>query len=146
VIAPRFDADAVGLRLRSLRRNLDELEALRGVDASRLEDEPLVRAAAERLLQVAVDLAIDCNAHIAAAMLGRAPANYRESFVDAATAGAIDQALADRLAPAAGLRNVLAHRYVDIRVDLVAEAVDEVLDGFSIYVREVAAFVERQRG
>jgi uncharacterized protein YutE (UPF0331/DUF86 family) len=145
MIVPRLDADVIGGRLRSLRNTLDELEALRGVDAERLLQEPLQRAAAERLVQVAVDLAIDCNAHIAVALLGRAPKNGRGSFIDAADAGAIDAALSERLAPAAGLRDVLVHRYVDIRADLVVAAVDEVLDGFAVYVRQVAEFLERQR-
>ena len=113
VIAPRLDAAVVGHRSRSLRNTLDELEALHGVDAERLPREPLQRAAAERLMQIVVDLAIDCNAHIAVAILGRAPENGRESF---------------------------------IRIELVAAAVDEVLDGFAVYGRQVAAFVERQRG
>jgi uncharacterized protein YutE (UPF0331/DUF86 family) len=145
MIAPRLDADVIGRRLRSLRDTLDELEALRGVGAEQLRQQPLQRAAAERLMQVTVDLAIDCNAHIAVALLGRAPVSGRGSFIDAAGVGAIDAALGERLAPAAGLRNVLVHRYVDIRVELVAAAVDEVLDGFAIYVRQVATFVERQR-
>lgn len=59
----------------------------------------------------------------------------------AAAAGAIDRDVADRLAPAAGLRNLLVHRYADLDVDLVATAVDEVLDGFAEYVAEVAAFL-----
>ena len=47
----------------------------------------------------------------------------------------------DRLAPVAGLRNVLVHRYADLDVELVANAVDEVLDGFAEYVIQVAAFL-----
>jgi uncharacterized protein YutE (UPF0331/DUF86 family) len=107
VIAPRLDAAVVGHRLRSLGNTLDELEALRGADAERLRREPLQRAAAERLMQVVVDLAIDCNAHIAVAILGRAPENGRGSFIDAASVGAIEVELCERLAPAAGLHNVL---------------------------------------
>lgn len=141
---PAFDADTVGRRLRLLREALDDLDELRGVDAPRLRSERLTRAAAERLVQVVADLALDVNAHIAVAVLGRAPETGRSSFALAAEAGALDPALAERLAPAAGLRNVLVHRYTDIDVAIVAQAVGEVLDGFPDYVRQVAAFLERR--
>lgn len=137
-----FDREQVGRRLRTMRQTLDQLELLRGVGADRLDAEPLTRAAAERLLQVIVDLAVDINGHIGAGLLGAAPATGRDSFRSAAEAEAIDAALAERLAPAAGLRNLLVHRYGDIRVDLVAAAVPEVLDGFADYVGQVARFTD----
>lgn len=132
------DIEIVGRRLRALADALADLEALRGTTSRRLRDEPLTRAAAERLVQVVVDLAIDINAHLAVSALGRAPATGRDSFALAAEVGAIDAELAERLAPAAGLRNVLVHRYADIRVELVADAIDTVLDGFAAYVRAVS--------
>ncbi len=138
----RLDPDVVGRRLRLLRDTLGDLEPLRGVPPERFAREPLTRAAAERLMQVAVDLAVDINGHIAVAESAHAPMTGRASFEMAAAAGAIDRAVADRLAPTAGLRNLLIHRYADLDVDLVATAVDEVLDGFAEYVTQVAAFLQ----
>jgi len=124
-----------------MREILDELEALRGATTQRLEDEPLTRAAAERLLQVIVDLAVDVNAHIAVATAKSAPETGRASFLAMGHVGAIDSELAERLAPAAGLRNILVHRYTDIRTEIVAASIPTVLDGFAEYVRQIAAFV-----
>ena len=138
---PSLDRDQAGARLRTIRETLDELESLRDVSAARLEAEPLTRAAAERLIQVVVDLAVDVNAHIAVVASGAAPQTGRDSFLAAATSGAITEDLAAELAPAAGLRNVLVHRYTDIRTDLVASAVNSILDGFAEYVRQVAAYL-----
>lgn len=138
---PRLDVDVVGRRLRLLRDTLDQLASLGEVTPARLEASPIERAAVERLLQVAVDLAVDVNAHVVVAELGRAPATGRESFLAMAEAGVLDAGLAERLAPAAGLRNVLVHRYVEISVELVARAVAEVLDGLGAYVTQVAGFL-----
>lgn len=137
----RPDFDVVERRLRALADTLADLSRLRDIEASTLQSDPITRAAAERLLQVAVDLAVDINAHLAAALLGRAPATGRESFTAAADAGVLSRALAERLAPAAGLRNVLVHRYVDIDVQLVARAVADVLEQMPRYVEEVGAFL-----
>lgn len=139
----RLDADVVTSRLALLQETLQQLGQLAGVTAERLRADALLRAGVERLLQVTVDLAVDVNAHVAAAVLGRAPTTGRDSFLAAADAGAIERALADRLAPSAGLRNVLVHRYTEIRTDLVAAAVSEVLDAYPRYVQQMASFVKR---
>lgn len=137
----RPDIDVVERRLRSLQGTLTDLGRLEGTGADELRADPITRAAAERLLQVAVDLAVDINAHLATSLLGQAPTTGRASFDAAASAGALSAPLAAELAPAAGLRNVLVHRYVDIDVELVARAVDELLELLPRYVREVATFL-----
>lgn len=142
----RPDLHVVAERLRLIAETLSELEALRGVNAEQLTREPLTRAAAERLLQVVVDLAVDVNAHLAVSLLGRAPDTGRASFLAAGEAGVIDSDLAARLAASAGLRNVLVHRYVDIDLSLVADAIGEVLDGFPEYVRQVASHLQGRSG
>jgi uncharacterized protein YutE (UPF0331/DUF86 family) len=45
------------------------------------------------------------------------------------------------MAPSAGLRNVLVHRYADIDLGVVAGAVERVLTDFPDYLRQVARFV-----
>ncbi|MGH9244823.1 MAG: type VII toxin-antitoxin system HepT family RNase toxin [Acidimicrobiales bacterium] len=136
------DREVMTRRLRLLADTLHDLSPLRGVPPDRLASEPITRAAVERLIQVIVDLAVDVNAHLAVSVLGRAPSTGRESFLLAADAGVLERPLAERLAPFAGMRNLLVHRYADIRLNLVAAAVDVVLDGFDIYVRAVASYLE----
>ena len=130
-------------RLRAMREALSELEALRSISAETLGAEPLTRAAAERLIQVVVDLAVDVNGHLVTSMTGAAPHTGHDSFLAVAAIGAISEDLAERLAPSAGLRNILVHRYVDIRTDLVAGAIPTVLDGFADYVRQTADWLAR---
>lgn len=135
------DFAVVERRLRALSDALEDLQRIRDIDAAGFRADPIARAAAERLLQVSVDLAVDVNAHLSTAALGRAPATGRESFLALAEAGIIARDLADLLAPAAGLRNVLVHRYVDIDVELVTRAVGDVLDLMPRYVDEVATYL-----
>lgn len=49
--------------------------------------------------------------------------------------------LAERLAPSAGRRNLLVHRYGDIRIDLLAEGIAATLAGYPAYIESVAAYV-----
>ena len=126
-----------------MRETLAELEALRSTDADTLSAEPLTRAAAERLIQVVVDLVVDINGHLVTSETGAAPHTGHDSFLAVAAIGAISEDLAERLAPSAGLRNILVHRYVDIRTDLVAGAIPTVLDGLADYVRQTADWLAR---
>lgn len=138
-MTPRgIDRDIVAQRLRLMDAALADLASIGPVDAARLSAEPLTRAAAERLLQVVVDLAFDINGHLAVALVGRAPETGRQSFLDLAEADVLSQELAERMAPSAGLRNVLVHGYVDIRLDIAA-AVGQVLDQYPVYVRTVSS-------
>lgn len=75
------------------------------------------------------------HAHLAAASLGCGAATYRESFLLAARGGALPDELAERLAPSAGLRNVLVHAYV--AVDL-RQVVGLSRTGYRAYVQPVA--------
>ena len=134
--------DVVIRRLRMMRDALDTLDGFRGVDVAQLNDDPVARAAVERLLQVIVGLAFDINAHLVAKTLGRSPETGRASFHDLVEAGVLDEALAATLAPSAGLRNVLVHQYVDLRMDLIADAVRTVGDGFPAYITAVARYLD----
>ena len=125
-----------------MRDALDTLDGFRGVDVAQLNDDPVARAAVERLLQVIVGLAFDINAHLVAKTLGRSPETGRASFHDLVEAGVLDEALAATLAPSAGLRNVLVHHYVDLRMDLIADAVRTVGDGFPAYITAVARYLD----
>ncbi len=132
-----FDTEVVVTRLGLMRELLRDLDAAGQVDARRLGTDRLTRHAVERILTQLVDLAVSINSH-AAISAGVAPNSYRDSFRAAADAGLISLELAERLAPSAGLRNVLTHEYVDIDLDLVAGAADAAKSDYGEYVRTVA--------
>jgi uncharacterized protein YutE (UPF0331/DUF86 family) len=69
------------------------------------------------------------------------PEDYRASFAAAARAGAITDGLAERLSPAAGLRNLLAHRYGEVDLDRVAAAAPRAHDDFQDYMAQVSSWL-----
>lgn len=137
------DLGMIAGKLRLMRGLLDDLAAAGEVTAERLADDRMLRHAIERVLTQLVDLAVSVNSHVASARLGRAPASYRESFALAAQAGVIDAELAARLAPAAGLRNILVHEYAEVDLRQVAAGVPLALRDFSAYVTAVARAVRQ---
>ncbi|MDQ3305350.1 MAG: DUF86 domain-containing protein [Actinomycetota bacterium] len=133
-----LDREVLARRLRLLQETLDELRPLASLEPVALGQDPVTRAAIERFVQVLVDLAADVNTHLAVAQLGQAPVTTGDSFIQAAALGAIPLELAQEMAPAAGLRNLLVHRYGDINLDLLTQALPEILEHFSAYVTHVA--------
>lgn len=93
-----------------------------------------------------IELAVDVNTHIGAAVLGRAPENYRESFELLAQAGALTGEVLEKIKPSVGLRNTIVHEYVTIDYTIVAAAVPLALETYTDYRHQVASFVyERTR-
>ena len=139
------DWETVGAKLRLMRSTLQALHSVGDVDEARLRAEPVTAAAVERLLSRLVDLAVDVNAHVTAAVLRVAPSTYRDSFALAARAGLLTEKLADRLSPSAGLRNAIVHEYVELDLDRVAASVPQALEGYDEYVGAAARWVAEQR-
>jgi uncharacterized protein YutE (UPF0331/DUF86 family) len=141
-MSPReLDRAVLHAKLRVVRELLDDLEPLRGTSAEQLATNRLTRYAVERILTQLVDVAVSVNSHVAAAISGRGPADYHESFDLAARAGLISKPLARELAPSVGLRNVLTHEYVGIDLAIVASSIARAVDGYRRYVEEVARFL-----
>jgi uncharacterized protein YutE (UPF0331/DUF86 family) len=136
----RYDPDVVQARLRELRSLLEDLAALGHLTAEELREDRLRRHATERILISMVDLAVAVNSHVAAAVLGSAPSDYEDSFHRAAQAGLITAELAGRIAPSAGMRNVLVHRYQVIDLERVAAAMPAMLADFGEFVAQAARF------
>lgn len=136
-----IDRDVVVGRLALMRELLTDLDLIGEPDAAALMQDRLRRHAVERILGQLVDLAVSVNTHVVAARTAAAPLTYRESFFAMAQLGLLPQELAGRLAPAAGLRNVLQHEYVSIDLQLVADAVPLARRDFGEYIEAVARAV-----
>ncbi|MCU0280087.1 MAG: DUF86 domain-containing protein [Candidatus Nanopelagicales bacterium] len=136
-----LDRDTLVVRLGVMNDLLGDLESIGGVDASRLRSDRMARHAVERILTQLVESAVAINSHVAA-VSGSVPGTYRESFFAAADAGFISADLAERLAPSAGLRNVLTHEYVEVDLDLVASAVETAIVDYRAYVQAVAQVLQ----
>lgn len=119
----RLDWRTIRPKLRKIETLLDELAGLGEFDEARLRNDTLHTLAAERILTLVVDLAVSINSHVSAAVLGRAPGDYADSFPLAASAGVISHELAATLRPSVGTRNVLVHAYMDISYAKVAVAI-----------------------
>jgi len=128
-----------------LKRNLEHLTELLAL--LRLEAEtPLPVSLAdkrqqlpvERLLHLSVEAASDLLEHVLAQAFNGKPQTYADTFRFAGQHGLISTALAQRLVPAAGLRNRLVHDYEAIDPNRVHAAMASALHDLDQLAEELA--------
>lgn len=138
--------DVVQRRLALLRQLLDHMRTLGPVEDTALAADLGLRLQVERALTQLVEVAVHINSHLVATARGRPPEGYRDSFSAAAEVGVLDPTLARRLAPSAGLRNVVVHDYLDTDLALLAAAVPRAVADYGEYVTAVARWLAAERG
>jgi len=121
------ERDATSRRLLALRDAVRELERPEAASATALTADPVLRAAVERWLQIAVEAAIDLALSAVTTRGWTPPDTGREAFRALAAHGLVPEALAERLGQAVGMRNVLVHQYTAVDLELIARAVAEDL-------------------
>lgn len=98
----------------AVRRHLDRVAARLPADAAGFQPATDASDAVILHLWLAVQITIDLAVTACVQLHLSAPATYSDAFRALAAAGPVDRALAERLARAAGLRNLIAHAYETI--------------------------------
>lgn len=121
-----------------LNERLKRLHPLQEKTRSDFEEDPYLRDIAERNLEVVAQCCIDICGRIITIEDGPKPQDYYEAIRQQGELGVLPSELAQRLAPLAGFRNVLAHRYLDVDWDEVYSHLHQLddLDQFAQHVRQ----------
>jgi len=132
-----------------LLAKLDELDGylgeLRTIAPARFEEYRTIekKRACERLLQVAVEAAIDVCALLVAGLRLGLPGEEDDLFEKLLRHEAISSSMAAILKQMKGLRNLLVHEYGRINDELVFQTVHGRLGDFDAFKGEVLAFLKR---
>lgn len=122
------DRDVLLRKSEAIEHHASRLRAKLPLDAAALErDESLLNDVCFDTLQ-AVQACIDLAVHACTHESLGAPESPAYAFALLARHGVIPAGLAERLSKAAGLRNLLVHRYADLDASRLVEAVSGGLD------------------
>lgn len=139
-------ADLLARRVLALSEALGHLDRPEASDPARLRGDPVMRAAVERWLQVAIEACIDVAYHLIASEGWTPPETARAAFRALVAHGRLEADLADRLGLAAGLRNLIVHDYAELDLDLLAAAVRDDLDDLRRFGALAAGWLDEARG
>ena len=138
-----IDRELVNRKLSQIVEYLTALTPLQGMSYADYMQQPLPRYAAERLVQLLVDTAVDINAHLIVELTGAPPQDYYDSFIKAAQAGVLSAAFALSIAQSTGLRHRLVHQYEAIDHAIVHSAIAEAITQYTEYCRHITTWLDR---
>lgn len=141
-----IDKDFIKRKLALNQQELLRLQEFEGVGISEIAKEPGKYAACERYLERLIGRAIDINYHLIAEKgnAGLTVRRYRDTFLRLADIGVYPREFAEKIAPAAGLRNALVHDYNDIDPGVLKKSIGEAIREFNDYAKYALAFIEKE--
>jgi uncharacterized protein YutE (UPF0331/DUF86 family) len=141
-----IDAAIVRRKLGHIMTSLDLLGPMREIPLQEYRRRVWERKGMERVLQEAIEAALDVNAHLIAELGHDVPDDYFGGFVKLGQLGILSEELAAALAPSAGLRHRLVHEYDVLDDAKVLAAVGTILDLYPRYIQAVETALVRLEG
>lgn len=133
--------ELVRARIEEIARVVAELGKYRGTDAEALGRDMSLRWIVERGLLAAAGLVFDVADHVLAADFSEFPDSYGASLVALRDRQVISAALFERMSGLGHVRNVLAHDYVKVDLELLARHLEEALSLFPDFAAEIDAWL-----
>lgn len=133
------DAERAGARLTRLEKLIEDLAAIREEGEAAYLADTRLRMAAERQLELAVQICVDLGTQLVMERSVRAPESDADVFKAMSEGGLLPADLADRLSAAAKQRNLLVHLYLEIDDLAVFESLNHLDD-----LREFGTIIARQ--
>lgn len=133
----------VGL-LRALQEQVDQLHQLETTTVEELAEDFVKRNAVLHLLQISVEIVTDICAHVLTGLGINVPDHHRLLIEKMGSAGVLPQAFAARIAPMASFRNVIVHRYLEVDLQAVADALHHRLGDFEEFRLHVYDYLQRE--
>jgi uncharacterized protein YutE (UPF0331/DUF86 family) len=137
------DAAIIRRKLHRIAASLDGLRPIARLSLEEYRARFYERKATERLLQEAIEAALDVNAHLIAELGSEVPEEYYGGFLKVGQLGVLSADLAGALAPSAGLRNRLVHEYETIDDAKVLASVGVLLQLYPRYIQAVESYLTK---
>lgn len=131
-------------KLGYLREYVAALKELSKHSKQKMQSDIILRGAVERYLQLSLEIVLEIGEMIIAAEGFKKPAKHREVIETLGNHGILPKAFAERFAPAAGLRNVLVHRYGELDFSIVYDHVKKELGDFDVFAKRIALYLQKK--
>ena len=136
-----IDSELIQRRLEKLKQCIDLLEKLSNQPLKRFLSDPFVRGNVERYLQLTIQVSLDIGNHILAQIGTKAPEEYRDIFILLGDNKIIPTKLSNKIAPTAGLRNLLVHDYLEIDFNKIYNFIKNDLSDFREFAKQTSKYV-----
>ena len=131
-------------KLRELKKYAQLLKGYQKHSKKRLETDMTIRGAVERYMQLAIEIVIEIGEMIIAKEGFKKPETYREVIEILGKNGVLQPAFAKKLAPAAGFRNILIHRYGKLDLNELYRHLQEDVNDFDTFIRQISRYLSKK--
>jgi uncharacterized protein YutE (UPF0331/DUF86 family) len=139
-----LDAVLVRRHLLALDEALKNLGRHRGRSLDELAQDMDELWTVERGLQLCAQNVLDIATHVAASS-GRDVPDYVSAIDRLGEMGVLPREFVARFRGVAGFRNIIVHGYLAIDVRLVHQLLNERLDDFALFARQLEGYLARKR-
>lgn len=136
-----MDLTPITARLSAIVNAVSILKEIGRSPYEEFANDPIMQAAAERNLQIAIQAALDIGSRLVAAESSQTPATYKDIFLALGEMGILPEAFGQRLSQMAGFRNILVHMYLAIDPSRVYEYLQHNLDDFELFAQYISQFL-----
>ena len=138
-----MDEERILAKIDEMDRYLEKLEKLVPNDLDEYKRLVSDKLACERLLHLSIEYVIDvCNIITSNLKLGL-PSDEEDMLVKLEKKGVIEKEMKNILIGMKGMRNILVHKYGEVKDELVFEALSERLEDFEKFKEEVLRFLKK---
>jgi uncharacterized protein YutE (UPF0331/DUF86 family) len=124
-------------KLQFLLEYLQEFREFTGIRFAEYERDTMRKRAAERLIQLLVEVGSDIAGAILLEKEGIVSETYYASFIELGKKGFISVSLAKKLASSAGLRNRIIHEYGEYKDRIVFSNIKPLYDGYLRFYQKI---------
>lgn len=136
-----MDPEILKAKLESLSRCIGRIEGRRPASPAELVADLDAQDIITVNLERAVQLCVDAGSHLLLGTDSPSPDSMAGVFITLGTIGILTESLAQRMAKAAGFRNIAVHQYHSIDWDIVYSIVTSHLGDFREFAAAVLAHI-----
>ncbi len=138
-----FDKNRVLLRVNFIIQQLTYLKEYEFISFDSYLNNFEKKATIERTLELMIQAAIDINRHLITKKLRLPfPETAKDSFLRLQQENILTEELAEELAKSAGLRNILAHEYLEIDDIIIYQSIPLALIQYSLYIQQIITYLD----
>lgn len=126
-------------KLENLEKYYSRLYKARNTKLEEIQNNPDLQSILERNFQLSIEACIDIGEMIISYFGYETPSENKDIFLILGKKGILPKAFSQKLAPAAGFRNILVHRYEEVDIKEIHAHLQEIEDfnKFSKYITKI---------
>ena len=138
-----FDKNRVLLRVNFIIQQLSYLKEYEFISFENYQNNFEKKATIERTLELMIQAAIDINRHLITKKLRLPfPETAKQSFLQLQQENILTEALAKQLAKSAGLRNILAHEYLELDDTIIYQSIPLALSQYPLNIKQIITYLD----